>query len=121
MMAIRKLGNTLALIVSILPILWAVGLLGLAFRARKYLGYWPGPNHPDPQFVPFDTHYDVLAIGMFANLIGLVVFLLFRRVLTTGIPPVRVRTMKRIFLLGWFLILSLTFIPNISFVGWFLD
>jgi hypothetical protein len=121
MNALQKITNPLAVVIFALPILWAIGLIALAYRAKIFLGYWPGPNRPDPQVVPFDTHYALLAVGMYANLVGLGIFFLFRRYLTVRFSPQSIKNLYRIFTFGWLAIFSLTFIPGIKFVGWFLD
>src|SRR3990167_2605525 len=49
-----------ALVVSLIPYIWILGIVSLAIRARLYLGYWPLPAHPDPKHLPFEFHHAIL-------------------------------------------------------------
>jgi hypothetical protein len=110
-----------AFAVGTLPYLWVIGIIWLAMRARRYLGYWPGPNHPDPQFVPFDSHREVLAQMFFALLWSLVLM----PILYLGNHWIfKVKLQRRplyIYSLGWMIIMLMTFVPRIDLVAWFLD
>lgn len=112
---------TAASVVGTLPYIWVAGIMLLAIRAKAYLGYWPSPNHPDPQFVPFDLHQELLAKMLFALLWSLalmpILYLGSRWILKTKLG----RSPLYAYILGWAIIMVMIFVPGINFVAWFLD
>jgi hypothetical protein len=117
----RGIGVVVLYATGCLPILWVVGVLAFAVRAWSHLGYWPSPNHPDPQFLPFGLHNAILFYATYAVLWTLVVVPGFRHLLREKIDLVTLRKTKRIFATGWLAILILAFVPGINFVAWYLD
>lgn len=119
--SLRNAFYAAAFAISILPYVWVVGIIWLAVRAKEYLGYWPGPNHPDPQFVPFDSHQEVLDQMLFALLWSLVLMPILYR---GGHRIFKVKLQRRplyMYSLGWMVIMLMIFVPRINLVAWFLD
>jgi hypothetical protein len=110
-----------AILISALPYIWVVSIFWLAIRAKDYLGYWPSPSHPDPKFLPFDMHQELLATMLFALLWSLALMPILygasRWILKTKLGQRPLYT----YILGWIIIVVMIFVPNINFVAWFLD
>ncbi len=97
------------------PLLWGAGVLVYAFLARRHLGYWPSPNHPDPKLLPFEDFHSILFLIGYAAIAS---------PLLVGLYWASPKTWSRIrfsFFGGWALLLVMMFIPGIQFVTWFLD
>ena len=117
----RKFASVGMIFVATLPLLWMAGVFSLAVRARQFLGYWPRPNFPDPQFIPFDQHISILWGSLpviFAVLLILPpVLFRFGRILE--------RPSRRICMLlvsiGWGIFIVFMTVPRIDFVMWFID
>jgi hypothetical protein len=117
----RGIGIAIIYATGSLPILWALGVFTFAVRARSYLGYWPTPNHPDPQFLPFDLHTQILSCASGAVLWTLLGVPCFFIVLRKKIDSPLWHRIKRIYAAGLLVILIFTFVPRINFVAWYLD
>jgi hypothetical protein len=117
----HKVLYAIAVTTSLLPYVWVAGIVWLAIRAREYLGYWPTPSHPDPQFIPFDHHQELLwqifwLLGWSLVVVPMLYFS-SRWLLKNRMPRLPLYT----YACGWLLIMAMIFVPNINFVSWFLD
>lgn len=112
----KKAITALVLVESWTPALWGIGIAAFAVLARYELGYWPAPNHPDPQFLPFVSLYTVLFILGYPAIWSFPVL-----GLTWKVAPTLWARVRNPALLGWCLLGLLTLVPGIQFVPWFLD
>ena len=119
--SLYRLSRYLLIVAGLLPFVWVTGILWLAIRAKNHLGYWPQPAHPDPQFLPFQSHitylWYVFDCLKWSLVLVPVVYIVYRYILRTKIT----RRPLKAYCWGWVLILALVFIPNINVVAWFID
>jgi hypothetical protein len=100
------------------PLLWVAFCFAFALKCTLYLGYWPEPNQPDPQFVPFQNQLNALHFASFLVPVSsiLCVFTIAMRKLR---EMYRIQVLANI--LGWILIIVFTFVPKYNFVSWIMD
>jgi hypothetical protein len=116
-----KLIDSLILFIGGLPAFWVIGIVLFAIRARIHLGYWPAPNHPDPQVLPFASHDFLLFYSIYVVLGSMLVLPCLKMLLSSRVNPNTWHRTRLIFLSGWALILILTVVPEIDFIAWYLD
>lgn len=114
-MAIRLAFVSISRVLSYLPLVWIVCVVGLYLRAYSHLGRWPIVSLDDPKNFPFGLQYELLFQGLLVVLvsIGLVpaLWILKKKVLR---EPIRHQVM--VFSAGWFAIFGCW-----KIVAWFLD
>ena len=100
------------------PLVWVAMCFVFFVECGMYLGYWPQPNQPDPQFVPFENQLNFLHGASFllpiSSLLSAFVFAqsALKRKLLIAIC---------FHLFGWISIFVFMFVPKFNFIAWVLD
>ena len=100
------------------PLLWVTLCFAFALKCALHLGYWPQPNQPDPQFVPFNNE---------VNMIQFASFLVPISSISCAFPMAKRQLRKEYWflalanILGWLLIIVFTFVPKYNFISWIMD
>lgn len=118
---LHKIFALTAFVISIIPHIWVLGIMGLAVRAWLYLGHWPRPSHPDPKHLPFELHHaalwQVFEFVKWSIVIMPAIYLITRFLVKAKLPG----RPLRIYLWGWAAVIFMIFVPPFDFVNWFMD
>jgi hypothetical protein len=100
------------------PLLWVSFCFAFALKCTLYLGYWPEPNQPDPQFVPFNNEVNIIQFASFLVPISSILC-----AFTIAVRKLRSMYMLQILvnILGCVSITVFTFVPKYNFVSWIMD
>jgi hypothetical protein len=100
------------------PLLWVTFCFAFALKCTLYLGYWPEPNQPDPQLVPFNVEVNMIQLASFLVQVSSILC-----AFTIAMRKLRKEYWLQVLanILGWILIIVFTFIPKYNFVSWIMD
>ena len=101
------------------PLLCALNVIFFAVRARRYLGYWPRPNGPDPKTLPFEIQHELLWRSGEVTAIAIGAMLLLGSISKSR--KFATRSSWILLVIGMLLIAILVLCPPVDFVMWFLD
>jgi hypothetical protein len=107
---------------SLTPYLFIAGVIFFAVRAYFYLGHWPRPSFPDPQFIPFEMHqlflWDIFSIFGYSLVLVPLLYFLFLKIYKDERSD---KLALKYYVSGVLLNLILVLVPTINVVAWFID